>query len=92
MHDVCIYFRRFHLINLSTNIKNVPRIHDPQTSFQKGRITNERIRTIFEVLLYVKEKDTPGLISFKDLKKSFYSIKSKKDGKNQGNDIIKYHT
>ena len=25
MHDVCIYFRRFHLIYLSTNIKNVPR-------------------------------------------------------------------
>ena len=25
MHDVYIYFRRFHLIYLSTNIKNVPR-------------------------------------------------------------------
>ena len=27
MHDVCIYFRRFHKIYLSTNIKNVPRIN-----------------------------------------------------------------
>ena len=25
MLDVCIYFRRFHYIYLSTNIKNVPR-------------------------------------------------------------------
>ena len=27
MHDVCIYFRRFHYIYLSTNIKNDPRLH-----------------------------------------------------------------
>ena len=44
-------------------------IHDSQTSFLKGRNINENIRTIFEVLDYVKEKDIPGLIFFQILKK-----------------------
>ena len=36
MHDVCIYFRHFHLIYLSTNIKNVPRtcISDCKRNFR----------------------------------------------------------
>ena len=44
-------------------------IHDSQTGFLKARNINENIRTIFEVLDYVEEKDIPGLIFFQILKK-----------------------
>ena len=46
-------------------------IHDSQTGFLKESNLNENIRTIFEVLDYVEEKDIPGLILFSDFEKSF---------------------
>ena len=49
-------------------------IHASQTGFLKGRNINENIRTIFEVLDYVEEKDIPGLIFFSDFEKAFDSI------------------
>ena len=49
-------------------------IHDSQTGFLRGRNINENIRTIFEILDYVEEKDIPGLIFFSDFEKAFDSI------------------
>ena len=50
-------------------------INDSPTGFLKGKNINQNIRTIFEVIDYVEEKEIRGLFFFfSDFEKAFDSI------------------